>query len=305
MTLTTELTELLGVRYPILNAPMANRAGGELAAAVTAAGGFGMIGAGRTGTTEFVETACAQARAAGLYGVGMMTWSIRENRALFDAVLAEQPTVIALSFGDIGALGAEVHAAGALLTAQVNTFEDYRRAAADGVDFVIAQGGEAGGHTGQTATLVLAQQILEADPSVPVIVAGGIATGRALAAMLTLGAAGVVVGTAFLTAAEAETPDWARAKLVDATAADTEYTSVFDRAQAQPWPARWGGRALVNDFLREHRDADDETLRGAFVPSPESSPVYAGEAVAMVRQARRPAAEIIDELVAGALARLA
>ena len=106
---------------------------------------------------------------------------------------------------------------------------------AAGVDFVIAQGGEAGGHTGRIGTLPLLQEILDST-ALPVLAAGGIATGRGLAAVLAAGAEGAMIGTALLASPETIGPEYARGRLIAAGSADTIYTSVFDQARSQPWP---------------------------------------------------------------------
>ncbi|MDX5380217.1 MAG: nitronate monooxygenase, partial [Actinomycetes bacterium] len=112
------------------------------------------------------------------------------------------------------------------------------------------------------------------------------------------GAEGALVGTALLASPETVGPEYARDLLVAARSSDTVYTDVFDRARHQPWPARWGGRALANDYTAEWhaRGADEETLAAAYdAADPRRGVVYAGEAAGLVRE-QRPAGEIVRDI---------
>lgn len=300
--LETWLTTTLGLEVPILGAPMGGRAGGVLAGEVSKAGGLGLLGAARYATPEWVASESAAARAiGGAVGIGLMTWSLHDNDALLDAAIAERPKVISLSFGDPAPFVARARSTGALVCSQVNTLEDLRVVEAAGVDFVVAQGTEAGGHTGRIATLPLLQQIL-VNTELPVVAAGGVATGRGLAAVLAAGAAGAWIGTALLASPETIGPEFAPQRLVDADSADTVYTSIFDQARDQPWPSRWRGRALVNGFTAawHERGADSETLAQAYDSADQDScVVYAGEAAGLVNEIR-PAGEVVRTIAADA-----
>ncbi|MFZ2529669.1 MAG: nitronate monooxygenase [Rhodococcus sp. (in: high G+C Gram-positive bacteria)] len=306
--LDTWLTRELGITVPLIGAPMGGRAGGVLAGEVTRAGGLGLIGAARYNTAEWLADEARTARdiGGGLLGFGLMTWSLDDDDALLGAVLAHRPRVVSLSFGDPAPYVQRVHQAGALVMSQINTIDDLRVVEAAGVDAVVAQGHEAGGHTGRVGTLPLLQEILEST-SLPVLAAGGIATGRGLAAVLAAGAEGAVVGTALLASPETVGPAYARDKLIAAGSADTVYTDVFDKARHQPWPQRWGGRALTNDFTAtwHGRDADEQTIADAYTgDDPDVGVVYAGEAAGLVRE-QRPAGDVIRDIAAQAEAQLA
>jgi nitronate monooxygenase len=301
--LDTWLTRELGISVPLLGAPMGGRAGGRLAGEVTRAGGFGLIGAARYNTPEWLEAEARTAREIGgeLLGFGLMTWSLDDDDSLLAAVLALRPRVVSLSFGDPAPYVERVHAAGALAISQINTIDDLRVVEAAGVDAVVAQGHEAGGHTGRVGTLPLLQEVLEST-SLPVLAAGGIASGRGLAAVLAAGAEGALVGTALLASPETVGPAYARDRLIAAGSADTVYTDVFDKARHQPWPQRWGGRALVNDFTAtwHGRGVDEQTLADAYVgEDPNIGVVYAGEAAGLVRE-QRPAGDVIRDIAAKA-----
>ena len=300
--LETWLTETLGLEVPILGAPMGGRAGGELAGEVSKAGGLGMLGAARYNSPDWVASEAAVARErGGRIGIGLMTWSLDTDDSLLDAAIAEKPTLLSLSFGDPAPYVPRAHAAGIPVASQVNTLDDMRIAERAGVDVIIAQGGEAGGHTGRIGTLPLLQELLDAT-DLPVLAAGGIGTGRGLAAVLAAGAQGALIGTALLASPETVGPDYARTAVVDAGSADTVYTAVFDRARNQPWPSRWGGRAIVNDFTRDFHDVDapDSQLEQTYDPAdPRRGVVYAGEAVGLVH-GERPAGEIVRQIAADA-----
>ncbi|RVW05531.1 NAD(P)H-dependent flavin oxidoreductase [Rhodococcus xishaensis] len=292
----TRLTRELELAVPILGAPMGGRAGGRLAGEVTRAGGLGLLGAARYATPDWVaeEAAIAREIGGGPLGVGLMTWALDADDSLLDAVLAEDPSLVSLSFGDPAPYVERVHAAGALAISQVNTLDDLRVVERAGVDFVVAQGHEAGGHTGRIGTLPLLQEVLDAT-SLPVLAAGGIGTGRGLAAVIAAGAEGAMIGTALLASPETIGPEYARGKLIEAGSADTVYTSIFDRARDQPWPARWGGRALANEYttMWHGQGADNETLSAAYDPEdPDLGVVYAGEVAGLVTS-ERPASEVV------------
>lgn len=299
MAIDTWLTRTLGIEFPIVGAPMGGRAGGRLTGEVSKAGGIGLLGAARYATPEWVATEVATAREIGgdTFGIGLMTWALDDDDSLLGAALEQHPKVVSLSFGDPAPYVSRVHDSGALVMSQINSLEDLRVVEAAGVDVVVAQGGEAGGHTGRIATLPLLQEVLEAT-TLPVLAAGGIATGRGLAAVLAAGAEGAFVGTALLASPETVGPDYARDRVVAAGSADTVYTSVFDQARSQPWPARWGGRALTNDFTSTWHgvDAAESELAQAYDPAdPNLGVVYAGEAAGVVHSSR-PAGDVVREI---------
>jgi nitronate monooxygenase len=300
--LETWLTKSLGIELPIIGAPMGGRAGGRLAGEVSKAGGLGMLGAARYATPEWIADEVAIARAGGGdVGIGLMTWSLDDDATLLDAALEYEPKLISLSFGDPAPYVARIHDAGIPVLAQVNTIDDLRVAERAGVDIIVAQGGEAGGHTGRVATLPLLQEILEST-SLPVLAAGGVSTGRGLAAVLAAGGEGVLVGTILLASPETIGPDYARTRVLAAGSADTVYTPVFDRARHQPWPERWFGRALVNDFTDKFHGGgvDDDVIVDAYDPAdPNVGVVYAGQAAGMVTSGRA-AGDVIRAMAAQA-----
>ncbi|HRJ70463.1 MAG TPA: nitronate monooxygenase, partial [Beijerinckiaceae bacterium] len=151
--LATRLTERFGLRHPIVSAPMAFAGGGALAAAVTAAGGLGLIGGGY-GDPGWIEE---QFKAAGnqKVGCGFITWALRKSPSLLSDVLKHRPAAIMLSFGDPAPYAEEIRAAGAALICQCQTLDHVEDAIAAGADIIVAQGGEAGGHGMARGTLTL------------------------------------------------------------------------------------------------------------------------------------------------------
>ncbi|QDQ98028.1 NAD(P)H-dependent flavin oxidoreductase [Tomitella fengzijianii] len=309
--ISTWLTERLGLTLPLVGAPMGGRAGGRLAGEVSRAGGIGMLGAARYTTAEWIaeESAVARERGGGRLGIGLMTWSLDADDTLLGAALEQRPDLVSLSFGDPEPYVRRAHDAGALVCSQINSLEDLRVVESAGVDFVVAQGGEAGGHTGHVATLPLMQMVLEAT-DLPVVVAGGIGSGRGLAAVLAAGAVGGLVGTALLASPEADGPEYSRRRVVSAGGTDTVYTDVFDRARSQPWPTRWGARVIVNDFTRRwsgRPEVSDADLAASYdKDDPDLGVVNAGQSAGLVAAAE-PAHDVIRRIAADAeelLARL-
>jgi nitronate monooxygenase len=292
----TPLTRWFDLTTPVIGAPMAGVAGGELARAVSLGGGLGMIGISGKHTAEFLTEQCEIPAASEVpFGVGLMVWTLADRPDLFEATVAARPSLVSVSFGDPEPYVGQLHDAGIAVAAQVNTLDDAHRALEAGVDVLVAQGTEAGGHTGQRTLLPLLQEVLALTDR-PVLAAGGIATGAAMAGVLVAGASGVWVGTALLSCTEGLNSDAARERVRAAAGDETVLTRAFDVAEGIAWPERWPGRALVNDFSRVWHGreneliADDEARRlvveGRRTGDPATAPVYAGEAVGLVRSER-------------------
>ncbi|WP_297771319.1 nitronate monooxygenase, partial [uncultured Roseovarius sp.] len=147
----TRLTDAFDLTHPIVSAPMAFAAGGRLAAAVTHAGGLGLIGGGY-GNADWLDGAFAEAGNARV-GCGFITWKMAENPDVLDQVLARDPAALCLSFGDPAPFSPRIHAAGVPLIAQVQTLRDAQRAADCGARVIVAQGSEAGGHGERRGTI--------------------------------------------------------------------------------------------------------------------------------------------------------
>jgi nitronate monooxygenase len=175
MTISTRLTELLKIQHPIMSAPMAAVADAKLAMAVTKAGGFGILGGGY-GDEAWLKRELDAAADAHI-GVGFITWSMAKNPRLLDLALERKPAAIMLSFGDVAPHAGKIKRAGALLICQVQTVKHAKAALANGVDILIAQGAEAGGHGDARGTFALVPAVVDAARGVPVAAAGGVADG--------------------------------------------------------------------------------------------------------------------------------
>lgn len=309
----TPLTRWFDLDAPVLGAPMAGVAGGAMARAVSLGGGLGMIGVGSATSTDWIARQARLPDESDVsFGVGLMAWVLADRPELLAATIAARPALVSVSFGDPGPFVAPLHDAGIAVATAVNTMADVERAHAAGADVLVAQGTEAGGHTGRRATLPLLQEVLAAT-ELPVVAAGGIATGAGLAAVLAAGAAGGWVGTALLGCPESEAPAEARARVRAAAGEDTVLTRVFDVAQGLAWPQRWPGRALRNEFTASWHGREEELaatpaaaeqVRSARDTGDlEHAPLYAGEAVGMVTE-EVSATDVVRRLAADAEAAL-
>ncbi len=303
----TVLTTDWGLRYPIIGAPMAGVAEAPLAASITGAGGLGMIGIGSTASTDFLERQVDQMQNARPYGLGLMVWALKKHPELLDAALAAKPTLISLSFGDPAPYIARCHRSSIRVAVQVHDRQEARQAREAGADILVAQGSEAGGHTGSVATLPLLQIVLQEAFDLPVLAAGGIATPMGVAGVLAMGAAGAWIGTAFTVCGEARTRAAGRHRLIEVTETDTILTHVFDRIQDLDWPYEFPGRAIRNNFTAKWHG--QETI---MTNTPEASEefaahrgdysvdyLYAGQAVGLVDRLRS-AADLVQWLGQGA-----
>lgn len=279
-----------GLRVPIVNAPMGGVAGGRLAAAVTAAGGLGMIGMGSTATRASLAEQLRQV--TGRFGIGLVDWVMRAEVGLLDDALAARPALLSVSFGTDWSWVGKAHDVGIVTATQVYDAAGARRAVDAGVDIVVARGAEGGGHGEvRLGTLPLLDAVLEA-VSVPVLAGGGIASARSLAAVLAAGASGAWVGTRLAACPEALTGEGSRRALIAARETDTRVSRVFDVAAGLPWPERYPSRVLANDFVaqwtgREDELAADPDARARLAAAvaaedPRVAPVDAGQGVGMI-----------------------
>ena len=305
MPLHTRITDLLKIEHPILLAPMDLVAGGKLASAVSQAGGLGLIGGGY-GDAEWLEQEFAAAGNARV-GCGFITWSLERKPELLDAALAHSPQAVMLSFGDPKLFAPKIRAAGCKLICQIQTLAQAAAAVNVGADILVAQGTEAGGHGMTRSTLTLVPEVVDAFPQVPVVAAGGIADGRGLAAVLMLGAEGVLIGTRFYASQEAQVHPAAKQRVVDATGDDTARSIVFDISRQNIWPEGYTGRVIRNAHaerwlgreaeLKEHMDEGAQRYREAREKGDfDIAAVISGEAAGLIHDVPS-AAEIVERVV--------
>ncbi|HET7055953.1 MAG TPA: nitronate monooxygenase [Thermomicrobiales bacterium] len=310
----TRFTELLGITHPIVSAPMAGSAYAELVAAVSAAGGFGLIGASHaTAKPERPEWLRAQIRQIRErtdrpFGVGLAL-CFPQFDELLAVSLAEGVAGVAISFGDVIPYVERVKAAGAVLLSQVQTVAEAKRLAVAGVDVLAAQGVEGGGHIGEISTFTLLPAVRDA-VDVPVLAAGGIADGRGLAAAIMMGADGAWMGTRFVASTESASGKWHKDAIVAAGADDTVRTLAYDLARNVPFPEGIAGRAIKNRFTEQWHGRDDEIVSrreeldaefAAAISSgtAEWSAAWAGSASEVIHSIE-PAGELVRRITADA-----
>ena len=316
MSISTPLTALLGITHPILSAPMDVIAGARLTEAVSAAGGFGILGGGY-GDKAWLEQETAKLKSVSApFGIGFITWSLAKRPELLDVALALRPRAIMLSFGDPKPFAGRIKSSGALLICQVQDEGMARMALDAGADLLIAQGSEAGGHGASRTTIDIVPAIVDLVAGrVPVAAAGGLGDGRGLAAMMMLGASGVLLGTRFVATQEALASSVAKAKIVDASGDATLRTRVFDIVRGIEWPAPYTGRALQNQFTQRWHGRERELQQALALEAPlyaeatraeqfETALIWSGEGCDLIHDVP-PAGELVRRIVAEARATLA
>lgn len=306
--ITTRLTQLLDISHPLLLAPMAVVAGGRLAAAVSNAGGFGLVGGGY-GDPDWLtrELALVREQTQKPWGAGLITWSATADKLRL--ILDAHPAAVLLSFGDPRPFAPAIRSAGCKLICQVQDLKGAALAKEAGADLIVAQGTEGGGHGGGRSSLPFVPAVVDIAGPIPVAASGGIADGRGLAAVLALGAEGAMLGTRFYASAEAAGAPAAKQHLATHGGDDTQRTRVFDVARGYRWPSGVTGRAIRNKFMarwegREDVLAADAGERQVLLDAVkngdyDSSMVWAGEAIDLIHSVE-PAAAIIDAIMAQA-----
>src|SRR6056297_2685483 len=289
----TRLTDAFDLTHPIVSAPMAVAAHGRLAAAVSHAGGLGLIGGGY-GDAVWLDRAFAEAGNARV-GCGFITWKMAEDPDVLDQVLARAPAALCLSFGDPAPFAPRIAEAGVPLMAQVQTLRDAQRAAECGARVIVAQGSEAGGHGERRGTITLVPEVADwlagNAPDVLLLAAGGIADGRGLAAALMLGADGVLVGSRLWASAEAQVSEAMTEAAIAATGDQTLRSTA--RVLRNPVTERWHDDP---DGLRDDTAAQADWATGWAQGDPERANTFVGEATGLIHD-RPPVAEIIESMV--------
>jgi nitronate monooxygenase len=287
-------------------------ASARLTAAVSLAGGFGILGGGY-GDRPWLEREIKLltqlvASAGSPFGVGFITWSLAKKPQLLDVALEASPQAIMLSFGDPRPFAGRIKSAGAQLICQVQSEDMASEALEAGADVLVAQGAEAGGHGASRTTLDIVPAVVDlAAGRAPVVAAGGIADGRGLAASLVLGAAGVLLGTRFYASEEAEGHDEAKRRICAASGDDTIKGLIFDISRQSVWPAPFTGRCLINDHARRWVGRELELIHNGEAVAAEYEAakeagnfdivaVIAGQAVGLINDIS-PAGVIVERIV--------
>jgi NAD(P)H-dependent flavin oxidoreductase YrpB (nitropropane dioxygenase family) len=252
--LATRFTALVGVEHPVVLGGMGTGTSPALVAAVSAAGGLGILGATHLSPQRLAnDVEAIRAATDRPFGLNFLLAFVEEER--FAAALALRPAVLSFAWPwpeqDLAAYFARAHACGALVMHMVSEAAEGARAAAAGADIVVAQGTEGGGHVGQMGTMVLVPQTARAVPDRPVLAAGGVADGAGLAAALALGADGVLLGTRFLATPEAPIHANFKQAIVDSDGTDTVLTEIPDIVSGRVWPGAMN-RVQRNHFIAEY-----------------------------------------------------
>ena len=339
--LQTPLCRALGIEHPIFSVGFGHAAGPELAATVSNAGGCGVLGGAGMPPQE-IRARIRRTRELTdrPFGINVIIAAVELGLAEFAelaeariaAAIEEQAPLVVLFWGDPSPYVSEAHRRGTLVAIQVGSLKEAERAAEAGVDVIIAQGYEAGGHVRATTSLwTNLPAIVDAVAPVPVLASGGIGDGRGLAAALALGAQGVSLGTRFVASDEAFVADEYKRRVVEATADDTVYGYLFDvgfpeaphRMLRNRIVAEWesAGRPPPGEredeggvIGREHRPWLDDPVEiprySSMMATPdfegdlELAPLWAGESCSVVNDIR-PAGDIVRDLARDAAALLA
>ena len=220
------ITEVLGIKYPIIQGGMAWISDAKLAAAVSNAGGAGIISCGGR-TTEYVREEIRKAKQLTdkPFGVNVMLMAPNKDE-IVDVICEEKPAFVTLGAGNPVPYFAKLKEAGIKVIPVIPNVKLAKRVAAAGADAMVAEGREAGGHIGVLTTMALMTQVIPEIKDIPVVMAGGFGDGRGLAAAMLMGAGGVQMGTRFLVAEECSVHENMKQKLIEAVDTDTIVTGL-------------------------------------------------------------------------------
>ena len=292
------MTEMLGIQYPIFSGAMMHIATHKLVGAVSEAGGLGILAsAGLTADELRVEIVKTRELTNRPFGVNLML-QMKNCPELAQVIIDEGVPVVTTGAGNPASYIKPLHAAGIKVIPVIATVHQAEKMAAAGADAVVAEGQESGGHIGQTSTMALLPQVVDA-VAIPVIGAGGVGDGRSVAAMFALGAAGVQCGTIFLSASECPVAPAYQQRVL--TANDTA-TMVTGRVHRDPV------RALRNPMLESylqleqsaapvaelHALADGSFKRAVRDGDVDGGTVMVGEVAGMVTTVRSARTIITD-----------
>lgn len=309
MTLHTKLCDLLGVKHPVMLAGMGGVSYAELAAAVTNAGGYGVLGMAGQGP-DFIREQMRRVRKLtdGPFGVDLLAASPESLTAAVDVIIEEGASSFVAGLGVPMPIMEKLKRAGLKVMVVCGAVKHAVKAEQAGCDAVICQGGEGGGHTGLVGGLPLIAQAVEA-VKIPVVGAGGIYDGRGLAAVLSLGAVGVWVGTRFIASHEAHAGDLYRQTIVESSDEDTIRTRCYSgkpmRVRKNPYVDDWESRpADIQPFPMQAMLSSQAGVMGGIGGqieglNPDSSCFAMGQSAGGVHEVL-PAAEIVARMVSGA-----
>jgi NAD(P)H-dependent flavin oxidoreductase YrpB (nitropropane dioxygenase family) len=306
--LRTRICALLGIEHPIVLGGMGSATSPELVAAVSTAGGLGVLGATRQSPEELARDAAA-IRAATTRPFGLNLLLFMERPGQYEALLAARPKVISAAWAaleqDLGGYVARAHAVGALAMHMISTVAEAKLAARAGADIIVAQGTEGGGHIGLMGTMPLVPMVVSAVAPIPVLAAGGVADGRGLAAALALGADGVLLGTRFLATDESPIAKGFKQAILDSDGHDTLVTDIPDVASGNTWPGayvrvrrnrfieEWMGRG--NELRRRRAEVNAQLRQAAQAGDPDRGVVMIGQTAGLIDRIE-PAADLVRQI---------
>ncbi len=294
------INELLGIKHPVFQGGMANIANGAFAAAVSEAGALGIIGAGGMSADDLAEQIrICRERTQKPFGVNIMLMNPEADK-MAELVAKEKVAVLTTGAGNPGKYMKMWNEAGIKVFPVVSGAALAKRLADEGAYGVIAEGCESGGHIGELTTMALVPQVVDA-VDIPVIAAGGIASGRQLAAAFALGAVGVQAGTVFLASCECPIHDNYKEAVVKARDSSTTVTGRNAGA-----PVRVIKNAMAREYLKREKEGADlmelerftlGSLRRAVKDGDtKTGSVMAGQVAGMVKEIR-PVAQILEDLM--------
>jgi NAD(P)H-dependent flavin oxidoreductase YrpB (nitropropane dioxygenase family) len=310
--LRTRICEVLKIDHPVVLGGMASGTNPALVAAVTNAGGFGILGATfMTPDQQRADVGKIRELTQGPFGLNHLLAFATDDR--FMATLDARPRVISTAWPwadqDLRSYFDRAHGAGALVMHMVSGVPEAVRAVEAGADIIAAQGTEGGGHVGWMGTMALVPQVVRAVPAVPVLAAGGVADGSGLAAALALGADGVLLGTRFLATPEAPIPAGYKQTILASDGHNTLLTEIPDIAVGRVWPGamsrvarnrfieRWAGREW--EVRRRRSEIARQLLSARARDDAEESNLQMGQTAGLITTIT-PAAEIVHNTVAEA-----
>ncbi len=295
----SRLAELCGIEVPVLQAGMAGIAGPELVAAVSEAGGLGHLGGLRQPPSALREAIREVGRRTDRpFGVNLVPafGGPEVFEAQLRVVFEEKPRVLSLFYGDFAATIPHAREAGMVVMAQVGSVREARKVVAEGVDVVVVQGVEAGGHVrGTVGLLPLLASVVGVARGLPVVAAGGIIDESDVRAVRALGAEGVWIGTAFVATRESLAHDIYKQRLVEASTDDSEYRTGYSFGWTYGTPHRvipGGGRFNLLRFVGGGARVNDKPAMARKLS------LYAGQGVGRIGEIS-PAAEIVTRLARG------
>jgi NAD(P)H-dependent flavin oxidoreductase YrpB (nitropropane dioxygenase family) len=300
----TAFSELIGIEHPVVCGGMGvGVTDGELAGAVSEAGGLGVIGASWLKPDDIRAMAeRARERTAKPIGINLLLFGTED---VLDLVVGLEPDVLSTAWArhdqDLTEIFRRAHDRGIKVMHMVATLEAAKRAVEAGADVIVAQGSEGGGHVGEIATTVIVRQVVRDIAPIPVVAAGGFADGAGLAAALALGAGGVLLGTRFIASEEAPVEDVYKDAVVRSDGYDTVATTMPDTFTGRDWPGAWA-RVLRTPFVERWLGREPEVRRRRSelrASLRQEDLMWAGQSAGLV-DGVLPAGDVVRQVVAEA-----